>query len=91
MILKTSFLHPVTVNSAPAKETSSESPEPKASVENTSTQATEAPEDVSKSPPSDAKPDPDAWIQVEKRHRQPSGKAKVLSFMLCLDYQMGEL
>lgn len=23
------------------------------------------------------KPDPDAWIQVEKRHKQPSGKAKV--------------
>lgn len=25
------------------------------------------------------KPDPDAWIQVEKRHRQPSAKAKVVS------------
>lgn len=30
----------------------------------------------SKDPPA-IKPDPDAWIQVEKRHRQASGKPKV--------------
>lgn len=32
--------------------------------------------DESKDPPA-PKPDPDAWIQVEKRHRQASGKLKV--------------
>lgn len=35
--------------------------------------ATDHPKDA---PSSDPKPDPDAWIQVEKRHRQTSGKSK---------------
>lgn len=61
--------------SSPLKTTPPESAEPQDSAEPSSSSqesllATDAPA---------PQPDPDAWIQVEKRHRQPSGKAKVVN------------
>ncbi|KAM7376374.1 hypothetical protein PAMP_006115 [Pampus punctatissimus] len=56
--------------SSPVKETPPESAEPQDSPESGSSSQESLPAaDASKD-------DPDAWIQVEKRHRQTSGKAK---------------
>lgn len=58
------------------KKTPDESAEPQDSAEpaSSSQESLLPATDASKDAP---KLDPDAWIQVEKRHRQPSGKAKV--------------
>lgn len=62
--------------SSPVKKTPDESAEPQDSAEpaSSSQESLLHATDASKDAP---KLDPDAWIQVEKRHRQPSGKAKV--------------
>uniref|UniRef100_A0A671XER2 La ribonucleoprotein 1B n=1 Tax=Sparus aurata TaxID=8175 RepID=A0A671XER2_SPAAU len=61
--------------SSPVKKTPDESAEPQDSAEpaSSSQESLLPATDASKDAP---KLDPDAWIQVEKRHRQPSGKAK---------------
>uniref|UniRef100_A0A3Q1B7X5 HTH La-type RNA-binding domain-containing protein n=1 Tax=Amphiprion ocellaris TaxID=80972 RepID=A0A3Q1B7X5_AMPOC len=72
------FVPRQTLNSAssPIKETLLESAKPQNSAGPSSSSSSSLPAaDDSKDAP---KPDPDAWIQVEKRHRYPSGKAKVV-------------
>lgn len=64
--------------SSPVKKTP-ESAEPQDSTDpSSSSQESLSTSDASKDAPA-PKPDPDAWIQVEKRHRQTSGKAKVMN------------
>lgn len=60
--------------SPPVKKTPSESAEPQDLAEASSCSQDSLPDMDAPAP----QPDPDAWIQVEKRHRQPSGKTKVL-------------
>ncbi|KAI3367390.1 hypothetical protein L3Q82_026251 [Scortum barcoo] len=58
---------------SPVKETPpAESTGPQDSAEQSSSSQESPPTKDAPAP----KPDPDAWIQVEKRHRQPTGKAK---------------
>lgn len=65
--------------SSPVKETPPQSAEPQDSADpDSSSQESPSSADASKDAPT-PKPDLDAWIQVEKRHRQPPGKAKVSS------------
>nr|XP_043903461.1 la-related protein 1B isoform X4 [Solea senegalensis] len=63
--------------SSPVKESPPESAESQDSVEpdSSSQDSLPATETTLKDAPP-PKPDPDAWIQVEKRHKQPSGKTK---------------
>lgn len=61
--------------SSPVEKTPPESAEPQESAEPSSSSQESLPaSDASTDTPQS---DPDAWIQVEKRHRQPPGKAKV--------------
>lgn len=62
--------------SPPVKTTPPESAEPQDSAEASSCSQDSLTDMDAPAP----QPDPDAWIQVEKRHRQPPGKTKVLKF-----------
>lgn len=65
--------------SSPVKETPPLSAESQDSADvGSSSQESLSATDTPKDAPT-PKPDPDAWIQVEKRHRQAPGKAKVPS------------
>lgn len=62
--------------SSPVKTTPPESAEPQEdSAEPSSSSQESLPATDAPAP----QPDPDAWIQVEKRHRQPPGKPKVVN------------
>lgn len=64
--------------SSSVEKTPPESAEPRDSAEASSRSQESLPDRDSPAPDAAPQPDPDAWIQVEKRHRQPPGKAKVL-------------
>lgn len=71
-------LNAINAATLPVKEPQLESAQLQESAELSSSKQDSAPatDNPKDAPSSDPKPDPDAWIQVEKRHRQTSGKSK---------------